>query len=96
MKSDLAVKQLYDDFVGKVVLTENEKNILDRYIKGDTYVNMAMETNQSYSNVSRTLVDLKRKYEIYKKMELTKLTLFEKNKWRECGSLRLFLFAILK
>lgn len=80
MKSDLAVKQLYDDFIGKVVLTENEKDILDRYIKGDTYVNMALETNQSYSNVSRTLVDLKRKYEIYKKMELTKLTLFERNK----------------
>ena len=80
MKSDLAVKQLYDDFISKVVLTENEKDILDRYIKGDTYVNMALKTNQSYSNVSRTLVDLKRKYEIYKKMELTKLTLFEKNK----------------
>ena len=80
MKSDLAVKQLYDDFIGKVVLTENEKDILDRYIKGDTYVNMALKTNQSYSNVSRTLVDLKRKYEIYKKMELTKLTLFERNK----------------
>lgn len=80
MKRDLAVKQLYDDFINKVVLTENEKDILDRYIRGDTYVNMAIETNQSYSNVSRTLVDLKRKYEIYKKMELTKLTLFEKNK----------------
>lgn len=78
MKRDLAVKQLYDDFIVKVILTENEKDILDRYIRGDTYVNMAMETTQSYSTISRTISDLKVKYEIYKKLELTKLTLFEK------------------
>lgn len=78
MKRDLAVKQLYDDFIVKVILTENEKDILDRYIRGDTYVNMAMETTQSYSTISRTISDLKAKYEIYKKLELTKLTLFEK------------------
>lgn len=77
MKRELAIKQLYDDFIIKVILTENEKNILDRYIKGDTYVKIALDTSQSYSSVSRTIMDLKAKYETYKKLELTKLILFK-------------------
>ena len=81
MKNDLALKQLYDDFVIKVTLTDNEKDILDRYIKGDTYVNMSMETQQSYSNVSRTITDLKNKYEVYKQLELMKLNLLQRKKW---------------
>lgn len=78
MKEDLAIKQLYDDFIIKVTLTENEKDILDRYIRGDTYVNMSMETQQSYSNVSRTITDIKKKYEIYKQLELLKLNLLQR------------------
>ena len=77
MKRELAIKQLYDDFIIKVILTENERDILDRYIKGDTYVKIALDTSQSYSSVSRTIMDLKVKYETYKKLELTKLILFK-------------------
>jgi len=80
MKEDLAIKQLYDDFIIKVTLTDNEKDILDRYIRGDTYVNMSMETKQSYSNVSRTINDLKNKYEVYKQLELIKLNLLQRKK----------------
>lgn len=80
MKDDLSIKQLYDDFIIKVTLTENEKDILDRYIRGDTYVNMSMETQQSYSNVSRTITALKNKYETYKQLELTKLILLQRKK----------------
>ena len=78
MKEDLSIKQLYEDFIIKVTLTENEKDILDRYIRGDTYVNMSMETQQSYSNVSRTITDIKKKYEIYKQLELLKLNLLQR------------------
>jgi len=80
MKQDLAIKQLYDDFIIKVTLTDNEKDILDRYIKGDTYINMSMETQQSYSNVSRTISELKNKYEVYKELELMKLNLLQRKK----------------
>lgn len=80
MKEDLAIKQLYDDFIIKVILTDNERDILDRYIKGDTYVNMSIETQQSYSNISRTITDLKKKYDIYKQLELMKLNLLQRNK----------------
>lgn len=78
MKEDLAIKQLYDDFIIKVTLTDNEKDILDRYVKGDTYVKMSIDTKQSYSNIARTINDLKYKYEIYKKLELIKLNLLMK------------------
>jgi len=80
MREELAVDMLYNDFISRVTLTDNEKEILPKYINGDSYVKMAIDTAQSYSSVSRTIVDLKRKYEIYKKMELTKLTLFNRNK----------------
>jgi len=82
MKNELAVKQIYDDFISKVVLTESEKDVLNRYIHGDTYVNMAMETSQSYSSISRIIVDLKAKYELYKNLELTKLIILTKEKQR--------------
>lgn len=78
MKEDLAIKQLYDDFIIKVTLTDNEKDILDRYVKGDTYVKMSIDTKQSYSNIARTINDLKYKYEIYKKLELIRLNLLMK------------------
>ncbi len=78
MKEDLAIKQLYDDFIIKVTLTDNEKDILDRYVKGDTYVKMSIDTQQSYSNIARTITDLKYKYDIYKQLELIKLNLLMK------------------
>lgn len=78
MKEDLAIKQLYDDFIIKVTLTDNEKDILDRYVKGDTYVKMSIDTQQSYSNIARTITDLKYKYNIYKQLELIKLNLLMK------------------
>lgn len=78
MKEDLAIKQLYDDFIIKVTLTDNEKDILDRYVKGDTYVKMSIDTQQSYSNIARTITDLKYKYDIYKQLELIKLNLLTK------------------
>lgn len=70
MKEDLAIKQLYDDFIIKVTLTDNEKDILDRYVKGDTYVKMSIDTQQSYSNIARTINDLKYKYDIYKQCRI--------------------------
>ena len=80
MKKDLSIKQLYDDFIIKVTLTENEKDILDRYLKGDTLTKISLDTSQSYSTISRIIVDLKRKYETYKRLEIAKLTLLQKNK----------------
>ncbi len=77
MKKELAVKQIYDDFTSKIILTDNEKSILDLYIKNESIVKIANTTNQSTSSVSRTIADLKEKYLKYKKLELAKLLLLK-------------------
>ena len=73
MKKELSIKQIYDDFVDKIVLTDTEKEILERYIKNETItaisVNMAMGT----ASVSRTIAQLKVKYKLYKDLEMAKL-----------------------
>lgn len=80
MKKDLAVKQIYDDFISKTILNDNEKDILLRYIKDDTIVKIANDTSQSTSSVSRIIADLKEKYQKYKDLELAKLILFQNDK----------------
>lgn len=77
MKKELAVKQIYDDFTSKIILTDNEKMILDLYIKNESIVKIANITSQSTSSVSRTIADLKEKYSKYKKLELAKLLLLK-------------------
>lgn len=75
MKKELANKQIYDDFISKTILTDNEKEILIRYVKNESIIKIADETKQGTTTVSRTIAILKGKYEGYKKMELTKLML---------------------
>lgn len=80
MKKDLSIKQIYEDFTSKTILNDNEKDILIRYIKDDTIVKIANDTAQSTSTVSRTIADLKEKYQNYKDLELAKLILFQSDK----------------
>lgn len=77
MKKELAVRQIYDDFVSKVILTENEKEVLLKYIKGNSIVKIAEDTMQGTATVSRIIAQLKEKYENYKKLELAKLFLLQ-------------------
>lgn len=80
MKRELAIKQIYDDFTSKIILTDNEKEVLIRYIKNESIVKIADETKQGTTTVSRTIATIKGKYESYKKMELAKLVLLMGNK----------------
>lgn len=75
MKKELANKQIYDDFTSKTILTDNEKDILIRYIRNDSIVKMADDTLQGTTTISRTIASLKEKYINYKKLELAKLML---------------------
>lgn len=77
MKKELAIKQIYDDFTNKIILTENERSILDLYIRNESIVKIATITTQSTSSVSRTIADLKEKYNNYKRLELAKLLLLK-------------------
>lgn len=41
MKKELCIKQIYDDFISKIILTEIEKQVLDLYIKDISIVSMS-------------------------------------------------------
>ena len=73
MKKELANKQIYDDFISKTILNDNEKDVLVRYIKGDSIVKISTETQQSTATVSRIIAKIKEKYDNYKRMEIAKL-----------------------
>lgn len=81
MKKELAIRQIYDDFVNKILLTDNEKDILIRYIKNDSIIKIANDTAQSTSTISRIIADIKEKYIAYKKLEIAKLNILKQNKW---------------
>ena len=80
MKKELAIKQIYDDFVSKAILTDNEKDILVRYIKNDSIVKIANDTKQGSATVSRVIASIKEKYENYKRLEIAKLILLTNDK----------------
>lgn len=80
MKKELAIKQIYEDFTSKMILTENEQDILLRYVKNDSIVKIASDTKQGTSTVSRTIADLKNKYNNYKQLEIAKLVLLQNKK----------------
>ena len=75
MKKDLSSIQIFDDFVSKTILNDNEKEILIRYIKGDSIVKIAQDLAQGTATVSRIISQLKEKYSNYRKLELAKLLL---------------------
>lgn len=80
MKKELAIKQIYEDFTNKMILTENEKDVLLRYVKNDSIVKIASDTKQGTSTVSRTIAGLKNKYNNYKQLEIAKLVLLQNKK----------------
>lgn len=80
MKKELANKIIYDDFISKTVLTDNEKDVLIRYIRKDSIVKISSDTKQSTTSVSKAIASTKQKYQNYKKLELAKLTLLLENK----------------
>lgn len=78
MKKELSAKPIFDDFKNKVILTDLEVEVLTRYIKGNSIVKIADEVKQSTSTISRTIANLKEKYDNYKKLEIAKLMLFKR------------------
>ncbi len=77
MKKELCVKEIFNDFTNKTILNDIEKDVLTRYIKNESIVKIADETKQSTSTVSRTVAQLKEKYDNYKKMEIRKLEILK-------------------
>ena len=77
MKKELSIKQIFDDFTSKTILNDLEKEVLVKYVKGDSIIKIASDISQSTSSVSRIIATLKEKYQNYKKLELAKLLLLK-------------------
>jgi len=75
MKKELSIKQIREDFINKVMLSENEIDILERYVKNHSIVKMAEDTKQGTATISRIIASIKEKYEDYRKLEIAKLML---------------------
>lgn len=80
MKKELSLKQIYDDFINKVILTDQEKEVLDLYIRNYSILKISDITSQGTTTVSRIIADIKDKYKNYKKLEIERLKIFEKEK----------------
>jgi len=78
MKKELCIKEIYNDFLDKVILNDVEKQVLDLYIRNESIVKIADEIMQSTSSVSRIIYQIKEKYEKYRKLEIAKLNIFMK------------------
>ena len=78
MKKELAIKQIYNDFIEKMILSDFEQEVLFRYVKNESIIKISDELNQSASTISRTIAQLKIKYNNYKKLELAKLKVLDK------------------
>lgn len=77
MKKELSIKQIYEDFTNKVILTDLEKEVLTLYVEKNSIIKIADETAQGTATVSRIIAELKEKYVKYKKLEMAKLEIFK-------------------
>jgi len=73
MIEKLKVKALYDDFVSKVYLTDEQKRILDMMINKDTIVKMSLEIGVSPRTINYEVKKIKELYKNYLQIEISKL-----------------------
>ena len=59
MVEKLRIKALYDDFVNKVKLTDEQKRILDMMINKDTIVKMSLEIGVSERTINYEVKKIK-------------------------------------
>ena len=76
MYKTLSNKVIYNDFKEKVLLTDEEIQVLDMLLKRYTLVKIGMELDMSDRNVSRVVKRIREKYEDYKKIEIAKCKIF--------------------
>lgn len=73
MVEKLRIKALYDDFVNKVNLTDEQKRILNMMLNKDTIVKMSLEIGVSERTIKYETKKIKNLYNNYLQMEITKM-----------------------
>lgn len=77
MINELSNSIIYNDFINKVKLTEDETKILNMMLSKYTLVKMSQQVHMSDRNVSRIKKDIKEKYTMYRKIEMARLEAFK-------------------
>ena len=75
MIEKLRVKAIYDDFIKNVSLTSEQKKILDMLINKDTIVKISMEIGASQRTISYEIKKIKKLYNDYYNLQLSKALL---------------------
>lgn len=73
MVEKLRIKEIYDDFIKNVSLTDEQIKILDMLIKKYTIVKISMEIGASQRTISYEIKKLKDLYNNYYNLQLTKM-----------------------
>jgi len=73
MIEKLRVKALYDDFVSKVKLTDEQKRILDMMINKDTIVKISLEIGVSQRTINTEIKKIKELFNNYLQIEISKM-----------------------
>ena len=69
IKKRLSNEVIYNDFVKKTKLTEEENKILDMYLRSESYIKIGMEMGLSERSVANKIKAIKDKYKTYKEIE---------------------------
>lgn len=78
MIRELSCKLIYNEFITKEILTEEEIKVLNMLLKHYSLVKMSREACMSTAVISRYIRRIKDKYNDFKKIELSKLDIFDK------------------
>lgn len=73
MIEKLKIKAIYDDFVSKVSLNEEQKRILNMMLNRDKIVKMSLEIGVSERTIKYEIKKIKTLYNNYLQMEITKM-----------------------
>lgn len=75
MLQKLRIKEVYDDFLESVILTKEQKQILDMLINKDSIVKISMEIGVSERTISNEIRKLKDLYNDYVYLKMWKAML---------------------
>ena len=73
MIEKLKIKAIYDDFVSKVKLNEEQKRILNMMLNKDKIVKISLEIGVSERTIKYEIKKIKNLYNNYLQMEITKM-----------------------
>ena len=77
MINELSNKIIYDDFISKTKLTDDEVKVLNNLLNKELIVKISQNLNMSDRTVLRIKKTIKEKYDNYKTIEIAKADIFK-------------------